>query len=188
MAFFDVKSKKKNNSHPVIKVALRKWIITKFTSDAFVLDVYGAKGMMYKKIWNHFDYTPSEGDAIKFLNNCDCFNQDIFDVDPYGSPYEALKIITSKSKKDRIGIVCTDGTLRRAGMMRSKIPKFLQAECGWPERDLTLLAGIYNQYPSFLRHALNCVCNGYSIEKLAVKYGIGTWKQATCYYAAVLVR
>jgi hypothetical protein len=187
---FKIKSKQVDNSHPAKKIALREWVIAN-TSPSSVLDVYGGGGMMFEKVWSiheEIEYGNSIGDALEFLNKQNSFNEDVFDIDPYASPYEAVEIICGKSTKNKIGIVCTDGTLRRVAMMRTGIPEFFQTRCGWKHRDLSLMAAIYHRYPSFLRHVLKCICGEYSVEKLVVQYGIGTWRQATCYFAATLIK
>jgi len=186
MKFKIKNSGKKDNSHPSIKIALRKWLEQQLDIES-VLDVYGGYGLMYKKVWNKYQYRASEKDSISWLNNNEII-ENCFDIDPYASPYEALEIICNKTDKNEIGVVCTDGMLRRVCMMRTSIPDFLCDKCGWDKRDFSLMAGIYHQYPSFLRHVLSCICNDYSIDKLAIQYGIGTWKQATVYWACVLRR
>ena len=189
MSKFKIKSNKKNNSFPNIKIALRKWVI-EHVKNPCVLDVYGGNGLMYEKIWktNSKHYRHSEGDAISWLTREKIFAENIFDVDPYASPFEAIEIICKKCTSDFIGISATDGMLRRVSMMRTKLPEFIQTRCGWPERDMKLMAGIYNQYPSFLRHVIKSIAPNYEIEKLVVKYCQGTWKQATVYFGVILIR
>jgi hypothetical protein len=189
MSKFDLKFQKHDNSHPLEKIALREWALT-YISSARVLDVYGGNGLMFEKVWKlkAKSYRAAEGDALEWLQSQEEFIENTFDVDPYASPYEALEIIGQKSTLDRIGVVCTDGTLRRVAMMRTHIPAFLRARCGWPERSLTLMAGIYHQYPRYLRHVLACILPQWEIERLAIQYGKGTWKQATVYFASILVK
>lgn len=189
MSKFKLEFQKHDNSHPREKIALREWVL-KYISPASVLDVYGGNGLMFEKVWKlkAENYHTADGDALAWLQSEQKFTGNIFDVDPYASPYEALEIIGQKATTERIGIVCTDGTLRRVAMMRTRIPEFFRERCGWPERSLTLMAGIYHQYPRYLRHVLACVVPQWKIERLAIQYGKGTWKQATVYFAAVLVK
>ncbi len=189
MSKFNLKFQKHDNSHPLEKVALREWVLTHI-SPAHVLDIYGGNGLMFEKVWKlkAQRYRTAEGDALEWLKSKIEITETIFDVDPYASPYEALEIVGEVAAAQRIGIVCTDGTLRRVAMMRTRIPRFFRDRCGWPERSLTLMAGIYHQYPSYLRHVLVCIMPRWEIERLAIQYGKGTWKQATVYYAAVLVK
>jgi len=186
---FKIKSQKKNNSHPLVKIAIREWIL-KYIDNPSVLDVYGGKGMMFEKVWKEKEkkYQASKGDAIEWLKNQKQFDQNIFDIDPYASPFEALKIITEKATLKKIGVVCTDGYLRRVSMMRTGLSKFFQENCKWPERSLTLMAGIYHKYPSYLRYVLKCIAPQWNIERLVIQYGQGTWKQATCYFSVVLIK
>jgi len=189
MSKFDLKFQKHDNSHPLEKIALREWLLT-YIAPAFVLDIYGGGGLMFKSVWKlkAKNYRATEGDALQWLQSQNKFTENCFDVDPYASPYEALEIIGKKATAAQIGIVCTDGTLRRVAMMRTRIPEFFRARCGWPERSLTLMAGIYHQYPRYLRHVLACVLPQYQVERLAIQYGKGTWKQATVYFAAILTK
>lgn len=189
MSKFDLKFQKNDNSHPREKIALREWVL-KYISSAHILDVYGGNGLMFKKVWKlkAQNYRPTIGEALQWLQSQEKLTENVFDIDPYASPYEALEIIGNKTAAARIGIVCTDGTLRRVAMMRTRIPQFFRERCGWPERSLTLMAGIYHQYPRYLRHVLSCVLPQWQVERLAVQYGKGTWKQATVYFAAILTK
>ena len=189
MSKFRLEFQKRDNSHPLEKIALREWVLTHI-SPAHVLDVYGGNGLMFERAWKSKaeSYSSSDGDALEWLKSNKEFTENVFDIDPYASPYEALEIIGQKATTERIGIVCTDGTLRRVSMMRTRIPKFFRDRCGWPERSLTLMAGIYHQYPRYLRHVLACVLPRWEVERLAVQYGKGTWKQATVYFAAILTK
>jgi hypothetical protein len=53
---------------------------------------------------------------------------------------------------------------------------------------MKLMDVIYNKYPAFLRHVIKLIVPNYEIERLAVKYGEGTWKQATAYFGVILKR
>jgi len=184
---FKIKSEKKDNSHPVIKIAVREWLL-KYIDNPKIVDIYGGKGMMYEKVWSKFEYRCSDGDSIEWLLGQPKLNENIFDIDPYASPFEALKIIAEKAALKKIGIVCTDGYLRRVSMMRTGLSKFFQENCNWPERSLTLMAGIYHKYPSYLRHVLKCIAPQWRVERLVIQYGRGTWKQATVYFSVILIK
>jgi len=174
-----------DNSFPIMKIALRKWVAEKFVNPS-ILDVYGGYGLMYKQLWRRYNYTATTGEALSWLSNQEKLDYDIYDVDPYSSPYEALQIISQKATKRVIGVICTDGCLRRQAQMRGKLPKVIQDICGWPPKDNKLMAAIYYQYPCFLKFILLKIFAGYKIKNLAVKYGIGWGKCATVYFAAVL--
>lgn len=189
MSKFNIEFQKHDNSHPREKIALREWALTHI-SPAHVLDIYGGNGLMFEWVWKlkAESYRAADGDALEWLSTQSEFTENTFDVDPYASPYEALEIIGNKATAEKIGVVCTDGTLRRVAMMRTHIPQFFRERCGWPERSLTLMAGIYHQYPRYLRHVLSCVVPQWEIERLAIQYGKGTWKQATVYFAVILTK
>jgi hypothetical protein len=189
MAKFKLNFEKQNNSHLGIKIAIREWVL-KHVTPTGIIDVYGGHGVMFNRVWRlcAAPYRTSCGDAVEWLSNQRRFAENVFDVDPYASPYEAMEAIGRRAESGRIGVACTDGTLRRVAMMRTKIPRFIQDRCGWVERDLQLMAGIYHQYPKFLRHVIGCVMPCWSVERLVVQYGIGTWRQATVYFAAILAK
>jgi len=176
-----------DNSHPGIKIALRQWVAKKFQSP-IVLDVYGGYGMMYESVWKVLakEYLTSEGEAINWLNSQERLNANVFDVDPYSSPYEAMEIIGMKAANERIGIVCTDGCLRRQAGMRGHLTKFLEQKCEWDSNNKGLMAAIYYQYPSFLRFVLQKVMPDWRVSSLAIKYGIGFGRQSTVYFACLM--
>lgn len=176
----------KDNSHPAIKIALRKWLISELKPKS-VIDVYGGHGMMFERLWKDFEYSCSEGDSIEWLNKQTILDFDLFDIDPYSTPYEALEIVCNKTNKNIIGVVCTDGMLKRQAGMRGNFTKFIQKKCNWPAKDNTLMAGVYHQYPKFLRYVIKCVCPDFNIEKLAIKTGLKQ-SQATVYWAALFTR
>lgn len=176
----------KNNSNPAIKFALRRWLINYF-NDPTILDVYGGYGLMFFEIYKKYanKYESVKGEAIEWLKCRKELNFDIFDIDPYPSPFEALEIINQKSIKTKIGIVCTDGCIRRQSQFRGNLPKIIQKYCEWPRKDNNLMAGIYYQYPKFLRYILRKIMSSYQIDKLVVKYGKGKHSE-TVYFAAIL--
>lgn len=184
--------KQKNNSSPGLKVSIRKWVVSKMSGDLFVLDVYGGYGLMHSLLWKHVSktYRSSIGDAMLFLENEGTLQENVFDIDPYASPYEALFFVLEKAVCNEIAVVCTDGSLRRQCFMRSKIPLFIQKHTGWPRRDLSLMASIWYQYPAYLRFLINKLgVDRWEIKHLAVEYSKGTPRnQQTCYFAALLKR
>jgi len=179
----------KDNTHPGIKTALRRWILKEFSAPS-VLDIYGGYGLMWQLVWSKHanDYTASTGEALSWLGAQNALQYNVFDIDPYSSPYEALQIVAEKATGDRIGIVCTDGCLRRQAHMRGRLPKILQQCCNWDWHDKALMTAIYYQYPRFLRFALVRVMKGWEIEALVVKYGKGFGKSSTVYFAAIMKR
>lgn len=183
---------KKDNSSPEAKIALRKWLFQYIPFPVNVLDIYGANGLMFSKVWkdNSFAYQMiNKEDALSWIGEQKNLDQNVFDVDPYASPFEAIKAISEKATPNLIGLACTDGSLRRCAMMRTRISKNIQILTGWNERDLALMAAIYYNYPSYLRYVLHCILrNQWKIEKLAIKYPSGTWKQGTAYFAAILIK
>jgi len=175
----------KNNSNPEIKIALRKWLIGNIDICS-VLDVYGGHGLMYDRVWKTFEYSFTKNDSLKWLGMQKGLIHDCFDIDPYSSPFEAMEIVCKKAIKGRIGIVCTDGFLRRQAGMRGNFTKFIQEKCNWPAKDNDLMARVFHQYPSYLRHVINRICGDYEIEKLAIKYG-PKLQHSTVYFAAILI-
>lgn len=93
-------NKKIDNSFILIKIAIRQWVLQYFNRP-HILDIYGGYGEMYNKVWkeNALIYNVATGDAIKYLQQQKELNQDVFDVDPYGSPYKAIYEIIQKVTK-----------------------------------------------------------------------------------------
>ncbi len=181
--------KKHNNSNPFVKIKIREWLIQQMDNPQSILDIYGGHGLMFKKVWSRFpDYSISEGDAVKWLKQQELFKHDIFDIDPYGSPYEALLIISEKAEKNIIGLVCTDGALRFEAKIRGKLPKILLEKCKWDGTSRTLKAAIYYQYPKYLRFALKKLMPDWTLEKLAIKVAVGQGKSGTVYWAGLFSR
>ena len=144
---------------------------------------------MYALVWSRVaaEYEGTSGDALTWLKERPVLDHDIFDIDPYSLPYEAIALVGQRATKDRIGLVCTDGCLRREAQRRANLPQFVQEACGWPRRDHTLMASIDWQYPRFLRFVLGRILPDFEIEALALKVGRGI-KSRTVYFAAGLKR
>jgi len=182
---------RQDNTNVCAKIALRLWmldLLSEKPTNISVLDVYGAFGMMYRQVWEKGAgrYEGSQGDALEWLETHD-LNYDIYDIDPWGSPYEALAIINRKATLERIGIVATDGYLLRHGQMRGYISRVLQETMGWPKKDNSLLAAIYYDYSAFLRGILVKLMNRYDLQRLAVAKNRGKGKQGgnVAYFAGV---
>lgn len=53
---FKIKNKlKKDNSHPKIKINIRKWLLNYFETP-YILDIYGGNGLMFEKVWKNYNY------------------------------------------------------------------------------------------------------------------------------------
>lgn len=178
-----------DNSFPALKIALREWVVAEFMS-ARVLDVYGGYGLMYRQVWSRVSssYEATDGDSLAWLQDRESLDYDLFDVDPYGSPFEALQIIAKRAIRNRIGLVCTDGCLRRQGTYRGNLPKVVEQTCGWGSENKALMASIYYNYPGHLRYLLRHLMPGWFIETLAVRYGKGGGKHTMAYFAFILKR
>ena len=174
-----------DSSFPIQKVGLRLWLCDKMSA-LNVLDVYGGYGLMYRQVWEKraTTYTATEGDALGWLGT-HSLDYDIYDVDPWGSPWEVLDIINQKSIKETIGIACTDGAVKKEGQIRGTIPKIVTEKLAWDSKDKRLLAEIFYHYPVACRQILRVIMINYKITSLAVKEhggaGVGT-----AYFAAIL--
>lgn len=62
------------------------------------------------------------------------WDYDIFDVDPYSSPYEALALIAKSATKPTLGLYVTDGCLRQQAKVRGYFPKILLDPMGWQNK------------------------------------------------------
>ena len=186
---FMYKEGRRDNSHIGMKVALRLKLLEYFDNPT-VLDVYGGFGAMHRHVWQKYNYVATEEDALQWLQNND-LRYEIYDVDPYGSPYEALKLINEKISKEKFAIACTDGALRRQALMRSPtIPKIVIDLLH--DMDFTnkrTRPYIYYNYPVVLRLLISRIFPNYEIKKLYLKYGNrNIWASATCYFSCLLSR
>jgi len=178
------KWKQIDNSFPVMKVALRVWIAEKFENPS-VLDVYGGYGQMYRQVWQKYaaNYCSTEGDALEWLKKKEVLDYDIYDIDPYASPYEAMILVAAKNTKNRIGIVATDGTLRRQALFYNT--SFIHKYMCWDSKNKAMQGAIYHQYPNCLKAIINKIFGG-EIKNMAVKSGKGFGKNGTSYFAVVI--
>lgn len=88
---------KKTANHPralAAKMELRCWLLDEIGRDrAAVFDAYAGAGEMYRRVW------------------CGAFN--LFDLDPFGSPWERAMLIAARrplAAGERIGIALTEGS------------------------------------------------------------------------------
>jgi len=109
------------------KIKVRKHVLNALdVENPMVLDVYCAKGEMWKDAYNktknyvgldleRFDDERNTVvcDNTRYLRMADLDQFDIFDLDAFGSPFNCLAIIAHRltwKNKDKVGIVLTDGT------------------------------------------------------------------------------
>lgn len=147
-----------DNGSPARKVALRRWLLAQLRRHVDraprVLDCYGPYGVMHAKVWREAasSYAGTEGGAYAWLTSHDLTGFDLFDLDAYGSPYEALEAVAQGADPTAvIGVVATDGALRKEALYRANMPRFLQDRMKWPRRDDVLFAAIYYRYPNYAR-------------------------------------
>lgn len=118
-----------DNSHDArrAKVELRQWVLRE-VQPARVIDVFAGDGEMYRDAWSKaaeylgFDERPIHdarslmiGDSYQLLRAIDLRRWNVFDVDCYGQPWQALLIIAARRQwaAGEIGaVVCTDSSLR----------------------------------------------------------------------------
>ena len=178
-----------DNSTPAAKCAIRLWLLDNMKRTR-TLECYGSEQSMFWQVWcKHAESVAgATGDALTYLRAAN-LDYDIFDVDCYGSPYEAIEIIGQRALPDRIAIAATDGSLRRSAMMRSKISSYLCEKGGFDNEDKRLKAAIFHRYPVFCRLVLERILSGWQIDQFAVKYAEGgAWKNATAYFGIILQR
>jgi hypothetical protein len=115
------------NSSYDAKIKVRKFVVDSLKNkDPMILDCFAAKGKMWELA---YDKTPNYlgidmklylddrkmicADNLSYLKSADLDQFDIFDLDAYGSPMNAIAIIAKRFQwrtKTEIGIVFTDGT------------------------------------------------------------------------------
>ena len=181
--------RQEDNSAPALKLLVREWLVAQLPGRS-VLEVYGGGGRMFGGIWSRPEFAcgTTMGEALDWLGSVSALDFDLYDIDPYGSPFEAIEIIARRSARNTIGIAGTDGALRRAAMMRSHISQFLIDRIGFDDADKRLKAAIYYRYPAYLRMVCERLMLGWMLKAIIVKHPAGTWKQATSYFALVAQR
>jgi hypothetical protein len=115
--------------HTHSKIALRRWVMEQL-SPAHVLDVFaGIDGEMHTAVWKSAasyvgiderwrsddDRQRLVGDSYKILRSIDLERFNLFDIDCYGMPWEAMLIIAARRQwkpGERGAVVCTDSALR----------------------------------------------------------------------------
>jgi hypothetical protein len=106
------------------KVDIRKRVLDAVGGRVF--DGYAGAGVMWGAVWSKAEgyegcderYFPDErlafvGDCRRVMRNIDLQPFGIFDFDAYGSPWEAVVILTARRKVahgERIGVVLTEGS------------------------------------------------------------------------------
>lgn len=197
---------KKDNAGKNTKYAIREMLLAKFPEPR-ILEAYGGKGELGKTLYASFTgvvfekdekKTPHlveqrphwavyEGDCVKAIAAGIGFHHapNFFDVDPYGSPWPAIRAIFSNADilPDVIGIVVNDG-LRRAAMLGRS----------WKVEELAPYAqrlgnqGVHEQWPNVVRDIFDGVAlqDGFEIKEWAIKSS-GYGGQMT-HYAAVVER
>lgn len=137
---------------------------------------------MFQNCWKKLKCMSSTGEALSWLERNEDWSHDIYDVDPYSSPWEAIELIGGKTS-NRIGVVASDGSLRRQVLFRRHSQ--VMDKAGWDYKDRRVQGLIYWQYPSAITFLLEKFFVR-KVEKIAVKYGKGIGHSCTSYFAAVI--
>ena len=130
----------KDNTTLKNKINLRKQALKQLTFSPYVLECYGGKGGIYKKVYAMFPGIVFEKDAIKIkvlveqrktwrVYNSDCVESikngacdnlalNFFDVDPYGDPWLAIgSILNSKIDFSEKIVFCVNDGLRKKAQL-----------------------------------------------------------------------
>ncbi len=123
-----------------VKVALRREALEAVggAEKAAVLDLFGGVGVMYETVWREAArYQGGEKELDKVLKHPgDCFHGqaaailasidlqpwNVFDLDAYGSPWDEVTVLSKRrtlAPGERIAVILTDGSVRRALMGRT---------------------------------------------------------------------
>lgn len=108
------------------KVELRRKVLDALGAPAHVLDTCAGAGAMFDAVWRDAaSYTAIDldwwrdrrrafvGDARRIMRNIDLQPYNLFDVDPYGSPWEILYVLVRRRTTqpgERLGFVITEGS------------------------------------------------------------------------------
>lgn len=144
-------SKQTDNTSVKLKTEIRRWVMDQ-VEDPVVLDLYcGKHGEMYQNIWHEADgylgvdknephdlaltvKTTAENAASKF----DLSHFNIFDIDPYNSPWLVARRILHRLEPGKYGMTLTSGEHR--GLSNSHSNEIIRATLGLSDfSDLRLL-------------------------------------------------
>jgi hypothetical protein len=176
-----------DNTNPLAKIYLRKWLLDFFPNPR-VLDVYGGHGVMYDNVWKESSsrYEAVDGKVIRWIKKQENLEYDVFDIDPWGSPFQVIAELNKRIAEDigHVGMVCTDGAIKRAGQI-IPLSRFVREKCGFDEKNKTFLRSLFHQYNKYLRFILEVLLPDWEIERLAIKHG---QPRAMVYFAGVFNR
>lgn len=127
---------KKTNNHPrsmTDKVEIRRRLLDAI-ADAAVLDCFAGAGKMHREVWRlAADYVACDlkwyrddrlayvADNRRLLRSIDLRAFSVFDLDAYGSPWEAAMIIAARRQVlpgERVAFAITDGSSLKIKMGR----------------------------------------------------------------------
>ncbi|MFH1602645.1 MAG: hypothetical protein ABIH03_01915, partial [Pseudomonadota bacterium] len=181
---------KQQNSHLLYKVRLREWLVAQWREHAQVdrrprvVECFGPWQEMWARVWSRCaEYLGADGDnAERWLGDHALGELDLFDLDPYGSPWPCIAVIGRRATAPTIGIVATDGALRAEAKYRGKCPGVLAREFGWDFHDHALAASVYLHYPRFARAAIERLTRRPMLAYAVSPYG----RRAVMYWATLL--
>lgn len=152
------------------KARIREMVLAAIGAEnARVFDACAGEGRMYQAVWrNATDYVGCDkqffphddrccyvGDNCRVMRAIDLYRFNIFDVDHWGSPWQALYILAARralTPGEQIGLVFTEGTGLKMNM-------------GGAPRDLAKLAKIKHHMPgmgaardNLIERALRRIC------------------------------
>lgn len=182
------------------KLALRRWALDS-VSPARVLDVFaGIDGEMHRGVWRDADeylgiderWSPDDernrlvGDSYKILRSIDLARWNIFDIDCYGMPWEALLVIATRRRwaTGEVGaVVCTDSALRSRFGFASHAQV---AAVGLTDRKLGTPSA--REYQSMLNLGISRWARESGVEILAMQLAEGARAGGAMRYFAITFR
>lgn len=117
---------KHHNARPKTKADLRRRMLARLGLPEYrVLEFFGGPGEMHRRAWHDavervaIDHDPEStadylGDAFDVARRLDLTRFDVFDVDPFASPWWAVWLVGQRVKGQtgrRIGFALTDGAM-----------------------------------------------------------------------------
>lgn len=166
----------KANSWPGGKLGVRRWL-AKRHPPVRVWEIYGP-GSVGARQWKmlgavEMGGTPAGEDAVGYLDTLKDWDWDVYDIDPYSSPFAALVAVSARATAPEIAVFLTDGHLRKAAQMGASLATVVCDRMGWPggigKETRAVKRWIYWHYSAALRSVVErCLAPRYDVSAFAV--------------------
>lgn len=188
---------KTNNARGTAKAEIRESVFNLLDGERNTLEVFCGAGEMYRSVWHKSDrYTGIDkqkyfderhtvcGDALKALRLVEISKYNIFDIDAYGSPYEALQyILKFVGDHKKVAFVLTDGT--NIDLKMGRLSKGMRFFTGL---DFHVAKRAHVFHDNFIIDVVNKVCSTLNGNAENLRIAKGNKGSAMRYYSFVVNR